>query len=312
MLRLPPLALAMLAALGCCFCASTASAVPKGKAKTKSAGVRKAHKRLPAAFPKYSKAFRARYNVAPKSDPDDDGLTSYYEFLAGTSPKRSDTDRDGIDDSQEDRDKDGLQNAIEQGVHSNPNRKDTNRNGKPDGSEDRDGDGLSNLIEQRTGSDPRDTDSDDDGTIDGDENVGRIVKVNQNTGAIKLWLASERRTISATLSDDAAVVCPAASVEDDGDATGEDEVVDDADVVEDDGTAADTAEADTTDADVVIEEDFGDEPGDEESSDDSADTEDDTSCVDTLKRGMWFSDAAFFEDDDTGDLVIDLLELAYN
>lgn len=309
-LRRSTLFLTLLAILGVSLGAGSAAAAAKSKSKskTKTTKVRKSSKR-PAAFPKYSKAFQARYNVAPKSDPDEDGLNSYNEFLAGTNPKKPDTDGDGIADGQEDRDKDTLQNAIEQAVHTNPARKDTNRNGKADGSEDRDGDGLTNIIEQRTGNDPRDTDTDDDGTIDGDENVGRVVAYNRATGVIKLWLASERNTITATLSDESAVVCPALSVDED------EEVVEDDSVTEGDDEIVDEGyEPEAADADVVIEdEDSGDDPGEEEESSDEDVTEDDAeSCAGSVKRGVWFSNAEYYENEDTGKLVVDLLELAYN
>jgi len=296
MVRVRPLALALVAALSLTVGTGTAAAAQHVKAGTRGA----------PAFPKYSKAFQLRYHVAPKSDPDNDGLNSYNEFLAGTNPKRADTDNNGRSDGLEDRDKDGLNNATEQAVHSNPARRDTNSNHRADGDEDRDHDGLSNLAEQRTGNDPLDADTDDDGTLDGDENVGRIVRFDAASGTLRLWLASEGRVVTATFTEDTKVLCPEIQSDDGA------PVIDDGtsadDVVVDDGSSS---EADS--ADVVVTDDQVDDG----SYDDSAIPEDQVAddgsmCIDSVKRGTWFSDVELYDDADTGELMVDLLQLAAN
>ena len=296
MARVRPLVFALIAVFCLTLGATPASAARKA---TAAAGTT-------PAFPKYSKAFQLRYHVSPKSDPDNDGLNSYNEFLAGTNPKRDDSDKDGRGDGEEDRDKDGLTNAIEQAVHSSPARRDTNRNRRADGSEDRDHDGLSNLAEQRTGNDPLDTDSDDDGRIDGDESVGRVVRFDRDTGTVRLWLASERRVVTATLGEDANVVCPALPAEEEPpvvDEETDEEIVDES--AEEDGPFI----ADETPS-VDEEFDYYDPSEDIEFGEDEI-ADDGSMCIDSVKRGVWFSNAEFYEDESTGDLIVDLLELAY-
>lgn len=273
------------------------------------------HKRRPApAFPKFSKAFQARYHVTAKSDPDGDGLNSYNEFLARTNPVRDDSDKDGIGDGQEDGDKDGLNNLTEQAVGSSPARRDTNHNRRGDGSEDRDRDGLSNLAEQRTGNDPRDKDTDDDGVPDGEENVGRIVRFDRESGALRLWVASEGGVVSATLAEDASVVCPAMDAPLDDQQSSDDSTAGTDEVVDDTGYDVQDAPADDVPADdgIVVDDNAGDVTFDDPQFADDQIADDGTMCLDSIKRGVWFSNAEFSEDADSGELVVDLLELASN
>ncbi|HUT80357.1 MAG TPA: hypothetical protein VMZ29_04065 [Candidatus Bathyarchaeia archaeon] len=92
------------------------------------------------------------YNTDPLVDDtdvdyDNDGLTTYEEYLLNTNPKVKDTDGDGMWDGWE----------VENGL--NP----TNSN---DGINDPDHDELTNVMEFNNNTDPHDTDTDDDGMGD--------------------------------------------------------------------------------------------------------------------------------------------------
>lgn len=119
-------------------------------------------------------------------DVDHDGLGARSEARHGTSPRRADTDRDGLRDGYEvrrsrtnprrrDSDRDRLRDGYEvKRSHTNPRRADTDGETLGDGFEvrdsrtnplraDSDGDGLDDARELRvTNTDPRRTDSDGD------------------------------------------------------------------------------------------------------------------------------------------------------
>src|SRR3954470_8745112 len=80
------------------------------------------------------------HHKSGKGDPDKDGLNNRGEFKSRTNPRKADSDRDGIDDANDDRDDDGDSNRDE--VHN--------------------------------GTNPCDRDSDDDGIHDGDEVAGTV------------------------------------------------------------------------------------------------------------------------------------------
>ena len=100
--------------------AATALTPATGQAATKR-GKQKSAKQA-KALPAYPKSFQKRFHTGPKSDPDKDGLSSYYEYLAKTNPRRADSDHDGLKDAREDGDKDGLRNRTEQRVGSDPHQ----------------------------------------------------------------------------------------------------------------------------------------------------------------------------------------------
>ena len=69
-------------------------------------------------------------------DPDNDGLTNETEYKAGTNPRSTDSDFDGVADRFEDSDGDGLTNIQEQNeFFSEPNDPDTDDDGFSDGDE---------------------------------------------------------------------------------------------------------------------------------------------------------------------------------
>ncbi len=80
-------------------------------------------------------------------DYDNDGLTNLQEYWAGTNPRKSDTDADGIVDGEEDFDGDGLSNRLEAGLGSRPDLGDT------------DDDGIMDSVEKANNTSPVDSGS---------------------------------------------------------------------------------------------------------------------------------------------------------
>lgn len=248
----------------------------KGKSKKRGASARKG-----SAMPTMSKAFQRKYKVTPDSDPDDDGLSSYYEYLAGTNPRKADTNGDGVDDASEDRDGDRLTNGFEQETGTNPGKRDTNGNGVSDDREDRDGDKLNNYGEMRTGLDPVDRDTDDDGVKDGDENTGWVVDFDPIGGTLTVWLNNKRANATFTITEDSELGCSI------GGSAGDDEG-------DDEGDSGDADSEDFESASV-------DDEYDEEMSDD---------CSAVMSAGAWFSDLEYYSDSETGELVLSAVALS--
>ena len=123
-----------------------------------------------------------------------DGLTIKYSIGTCTDPTKTDTDDDGLSDSDEtllyntnprvaDTDGDGIPDGIEVSIGTDPNSVDTDEDGMPDGWEvyyelnplvddsalDLDNDGLPNHSEYAAGTNPAEEDSDEDGIGDRDE-----------------------------------------------------------------------------------------------------------------------------------------------
>ena len=123
-----------------------------------------------------------------------DGLTIKYSIGTCTDPTKTDTDDDGLSDSDEtllyntnprvaDTDGDGIPDGIEVSIGTDPNSVDTDEDGMPDGWEvyyelnplvddsalDLDNDGLPNYSEYAAGTNPAEEDTDEDGIGDRDE-----------------------------------------------------------------------------------------------------------------------------------------------
>jgi len=130
------------------------------------------HDRLPDRWEKKHKL--STKHKSAHQDKDRDGLTNLGEYRSKTNPRRTDTDRDGIQDDDEDRDRDRVDNENEIDEGTSPRDRDSDDDGRSDGREDPDRDGLNNAGEDRTGNDPTDADTDNDGTDDGDEQAGVV------------------------------------------------------------------------------------------------------------------------------------------
>ena len=122
-----------------------------------------------------------------------DGLTIKYSIGTCTDPSKTDTDGDGLSDSEEvlsyrtnplvaDTDGDGIPDGVEVSIGVDPRSADTDADGMPDGWEayyglnplvddsslDADDDGLANHVEYESGTNPAEQDTDGDGLGDRD------------------------------------------------------------------------------------------------------------------------------------------------
>jgi hypothetical protein len=91
------------------------------------------HDKLPDKWEKKFHLSTHKKNAA--GDPDRDGLNNLGEFRSRTNPRKADTDRDGINDANDDQDKDGVDNQEEMQEHTNPCDRDSDNDGVGDGEE---------------------------------------------------------------------------------------------------------------------------------------------------------------------------------
>ncbi len=138
-----------------------------------------------------------------QEDPDGDQLNNLDEVKCWTNPLVADTDADGITDAMEDPDRDHLLNAQELYCGTNPLRARSCRHRTSDGDLDSDRDGLTNCNEYARACDPRDRDSDDDGVIDGREVAGYVRAYDADSGVLTIVAPSaDEHTYAITLDDD--------------------------------------------------------------------------------------------------------------
>ena len=133
------------------------------------------HDRLPDKWE--HKFHLSTHHKSGKGDPDKDGLKNRGEFKSKTNPRKRDSDRDGINDANDDRDRDG----------------DSNRD------------------EVRHGTNPCDRDSDDDGVRDGEEVIGTVESfvedaANPGTGVLTIKLADDT-TITGKVDSRTEIEC---------------------------------------------------------------------------------------------------------
>ena len=193
----------------------------------------------------------AHHVVRGSADTDGDGINNRYEFLAGTDPRKADSDRDGTPDGAEDRDGDRVTTTRAAGPHEpgpqglEPQPHAGRRRGpRPDAPAQR-----GRVAAPRTRRDP---DSDDDGVQDGDEHAGVISAVDGARLTIQLAAGG---SLTAAVDDETLIACDDGSADDgsgddpsfddEGDDLDEDadvdvEVLDDDDF-DDDGAADDRA-----------------------------------------------------------------------
>lgn len=106
-----------------------------------------------------------------REDPDRDKMTNLAEYITRTHPLKWDSDYDGVSDAREDPDGDRLRNYNEFQAATRPLSPDSDRDGLVDGLEDRDKDGLNNVQDVSAKTHPGRWDTDSDGVWDGDEDT---------------------------------------------------------------------------------------------------------------------------------------------
>lgn len=140
-------------------------------------------------------ALASTAQAAPK-DRNHDGLPDRWEHHNKLSLK--------FNQSQHDQDHDGVVNMCELQAGTSPRRRDSNRNGVRDGSEDADRDGVSNSQESLSGSNCGNADTDNDGVGDAEENSGTITAFD---GAVLTITTFAGDTVSGTVDGNTKIEC---------------------------------------------------------------------------------------------------------
>jgi hypothetical protein len=140
-------------------------------------------------------ALASTAQAAPK-DRNHDGLPDRWEHRNKLSLN--------VNQSQRDQDHDGVVNMCELQSGTSPRRRDSNRDGVRDGSEDADSDGVTNRQESLSGSDCGDADTDNDGVGDADENSGTITAFDGGVLTIATFAGD---TVSGTVDANTKIEC---------------------------------------------------------------------------------------------------------
>lgn len=160
-------------------------------------------------------------------DPDTDGddLTDQFELRTpGLDPQVTDSDGDGTPDGEEDPDGDGLSNLQEQELGTVPVAPDTDHDGLNESAEveiydtdplqaDTDSDGLLDGEEIDLGTDPLNNDTDGDGILDGNETFTRE-STNESIGASLAVSGNASETRGATVAESSNETFAGSPVED--------------------------------------------------------------------------------------------------
>lgn len=119
-------------------------------------------------------------------DFDNDGLSDWYEYLAGTNPTLADSNGDGTLDIDEDMDGDGLSNGVEQSLtRSHPHRADT------------DDDGVRDNVERTVGTDATNSLSPFLPRAALFTGPGRFVVANQTRHELAAWTVEARVNLAS-------------------------------------------------------------------------------------------------------------------
>ena len=139
----------------------------------------------------------------PYTDADNDGIPDWWEQKYFGNLTTAGYASDG---SYTDFDKDGLNDYYEYLAGTSPIRQDTDGNGTTDANENGDGDGLTNLEEQKWGTRPDVADSDDDGIADDAEVTAGTSPLHSMSPAVPR--SFKPASLNGTLQQQAGILVP--------------------------------------------------------------------------------------------------------